>query len=171
MVRSEKVSKMKAVILYIFVLFLVYDIIDAKDFHKILSTKMKMAFRKKANFYRPEKNADQAFRDLVEGKFPKRILFYISTCTYVLICSPHIFTNFLLKATHNYSSFLECTCSTNFSLSHFSFFLAYEIMSDSRKIETDDQNGYSSRVANEFDRNFEDLFEQFKLNNFRRYHG
>lgn len=44
-------------------------------------------------------------------------------------------------------------------------------MSDSRKIETDDQNGYSSRVANEFDRNFEDLFEQFKLNNFRRYHG
>ena len=60
---------------------------------------------------------------------------------------------------------------TNFSLSHFSFFLAYEIKSDSREIKTDDQNGYSSRVANEFDRNFEDLFEQFKLNNFRRYHG
>ena len=44
-------------------------------------------------------------------------------------------------------------------------------MSDSRKVKTDDQNGYSTRVANEFDRNFEDLFEQFKLNNFRRYHG
>ena len=87
---------MKAVILYIFVLFLVYDNIDAKDFHKILSTKMKMAFRKKANFYRPEKNADQAFRDLVEGKIPKSILFYNST-TYVLICSPHIFTIFFDK--------------------------------------------------------------------------
>ena len=161
---------MKAVILYIFVLFLVYDNIDAKDFHKILSSEMKMAFRKKANFYRPNKNADQAFRDLVEGKIPKRILFYIST-TYVLICSLHIFTNFLLKVTHNHSSFLECTLLTNFSLSHFSFFLAYEIKSDSREIKTDDQNGYSSRVANEFDRNFEDLFEQFKLNNFRRYHG
>ena len=82
---------MKAVILYIFVLFLVYDTIDAKDFHKILSTKMKMAFRKKANFYRPEKNADQAFRDLVEGKFPKRILFYISTCTYLFTTYFHEF--------------------------------------------------------------------------------
>ena len=67
--------------------------------------------------------------------------------------------------------FLECTCLYNISISHFSFFLAYEIMSNSRKIETDGQHGYSSRVANEFDRNFEDLFEQFKLNNFRRYHG
>ena len=52
-----------------------------------------------------------------------------------------------------------------------SFFLAYEILSDSRKRKTNDQNGHSSRVANEFERNFEDLFEQFKLNSFRRYHG
>ena len=91
---------MKAVILYIFVLFLVYDNTDAKDFHKILSSKMKMAFIKKANLYRPDKSADQAFRDLVEGKIPKRILFFISTI-YVLIdlfCvhySAHIFTIFL----------------------------------------------------------------------------
>ena len=73
---EKKVSKMKAVILCIFVLFLVYDNGDAKDFHKILSSKMKMAFRKKAIFNRPDKSADQAFRDLVEGKNPKRILFY-----------------------------------------------------------------------------------------------
>ena len=44
-------------------------------------------------------------------------------------------------------------------------------MLDSRKIKTDDQNGYSSRVANELDRNFEDLFEQFKLKSFQRYQG
>ena len=44
-------------------------------------------------------------------------------------------------------------------------------MTDSKKRKTDDQNGYSSRVANEYERNFDDLFEQFKLNSFRRYHG
>ena len=44
-------------------------------------------------------------------------------------------------------------------------------MLDSRKITTGDQNGYSSRVANEYKRNFEDLFEQFKLKTFQRYQG
>ena len=87
---------MKTWFLCILVSFVVYGNIDAKDFHKILSSKMKMAFIKKANLYRPDKSADQAFRDLVEGKIPKRILFFISTI-YVLIdlfTTLHIFSRF-----------------------------------------------------------------------------
>ena len=59
----------------------------------------------------------------------------------------------------------------NTSYEWFFFFLAYEIMLDSRKMTTGDQNGYSSRVVNEYKRNFEDLFEQFKLKSFQKYQG
>ena len=85
---------MKAVILCIFVLFLVYDNSDAKDFHKTLSSKMKMAFMKKANFYRPEENTDQAFRDLVEGKIPKRILYCKFRLGTIHKVRQHFFRNF-----------------------------------------------------------------------------
>ena len=62
---------MKALFLCMFVLSFVYANMDAKDFHKTLSEKMKLAFRGKANLYRPDKNEAQKFRDLTEGKVPR----------------------------------------------------------------------------------------------------
>ena len=61
---------MKTWFLCILVLFVVYGNIEAKDFQKILDVKMKIAFKEKANFYRPDKNAEQEFRDLAKGKIP-----------------------------------------------------------------------------------------------------
>ena len=67
---------MKTWFLCILVSFVVYGNIDAKDFHKILDVKIKMAFREKGNFYRQgrdirqDENAEQKFRELAEGKIP-----------------------------------------------------------------------------------------------------
>ena len=91
--------------LFIFVLFFICYSFAAKNYYKILGINkfaterdIKKAFREKAKLYHPDKNnspnAEQKFRDLVEGKIHStNAVHQIQKPNPKLLCNPNLKKN------------------------------------------------------------------------------